>query len=155
MLSLRKDVECTFGIMKKCFNMLKFGFRQHSAKVCADIFVACCVLHNMLLDWDGRDDWENFIVDENDPSLDYEESPFEDEHQRRMERVSERLRVAEQKCKRSEEENGHAVSGSQDSGPAAVVVERSWMDMTERQSFYDRIKRLICHYSQIQRRLHS
>jgi hypothetical protein len=26
-------------------------------------FVSCCILHNMLLDHDGYDDWESFIVD--------------------------------------------------------------------------------------------
>lgn len=56
--SLRKDVECTFGILKKRFAILKNRFRLHHKERISDIFWCCCILHNMLHKWDGYDDWE-------------------------------------------------------------------------------------------------
>jgi hypothetical protein len=57
--SLRKDVECTFGILKKRFRILKlpqlwWSDNGRSTKL-DNVFQACCVLHNMLLHVDGRD----------------------------------------------------------------------------------------------------
>lgn len=57
--SLRKDVECTFGILKKRYAILKNRFRLHNQEDISDIFSCCCVLHNMLHSWDGYDDWED------------------------------------------------------------------------------------------------
>ena len=48
--SARKDVECGFGILKRRFRCLKLPSRFHSLQVVEDVFVACCVIHNMLLD---------------------------------------------------------------------------------------------------------
>lgn len=48
--SVRKDVECTFGILKKRWNMLNAGLNFRDIKVCEKIFVTCCCLHNFLLD---------------------------------------------------------------------------------------------------------
>ena len=48
--SVRKDVECTFGILKKRWNMLNAGLHYRDIKVCEKIFVTCCCLHNFLLD---------------------------------------------------------------------------------------------------------
>ena len=48
--SVRKDVECTFGILKKRWHVLANGFPYHNIKVCEKVFVTCCILHNFLLD---------------------------------------------------------------------------------------------------------
>lgn len=48
--SVRKDVECVFGILKKRWKILDHGFKHRSMKTCSDIFVTCCCLHNMMLD---------------------------------------------------------------------------------------------------------
>ena len=48
--SVRKDVECVFGILKKRWKILDYGFKHRSMKTCSDIFVTCCCLHNMMLD---------------------------------------------------------------------------------------------------------
>ena len=53
--SARKDVECTFGIMKRRFRILKVPLEFKSASTITDIFRVCCVLHNMLLDFDDLD----------------------------------------------------------------------------------------------------
>jgi hypothetical protein len=48
--SVRKDVECVFGILKKRWKILDYGFKHRSMKTCSDIFVTCCCLHNVMLD---------------------------------------------------------------------------------------------------------
>eukprot|EP00956_Cyclotella_meneghiniana_P005219 scaffold6502_cov38-Cyclotella_meneghiniana.AAC.6 len=48
--SVRKDVECTFGILKKRWRILEYGMHYRSIDRCEKIFVTCCVLHNMMLD---------------------------------------------------------------------------------------------------------
>ena len=48
--SIRKDVECTFGILKKRWRILNGGFFYLDVKICERIFVTCCWLHNFLLD---------------------------------------------------------------------------------------------------------
>jgi hypothetical protein len=47
---VRKDVECTFGILKKRWKMLNNGLEYRDMKVCEKIFVTCCCLHNFLLE---------------------------------------------------------------------------------------------------------
>ena len=57
--SMRKDVECTFGIMKGRFSILRYGLRVHSIKKCDEIWLTCCALHNRLLFIDGlHKNWE-------------------------------------------------------------------------------------------------
>jgi hypothetical protein len=57
--SMRKDVECTFGIMKGRFRVLKTGVRLHSIEATDKIWLTCCALHNFLLEADGLDEqWE-------------------------------------------------------------------------------------------------
>ena len=51
--SVRKDVECTFGIMKGRFRILKIGIRIHSIKSVDQLWCTCCALHNMFLINDG------------------------------------------------------------------------------------------------------
>ena len=48
--SVRKDVECTFGILKKRWKVLNNGLLFHDIKTCQKIFITCCCLHNFLLD---------------------------------------------------------------------------------------------------------
>ena len=55
---MRKDVECVFGILKKRFLFLKHPIWLHEPEQIENAFVTCCVLHNLLLDCDGYDDWE-------------------------------------------------------------------------------------------------
>lgn len=63
--TLRKDVECTFGIMKGRFRQLKTGTRLHGHIATDKIWLTCCALHNMLLEVDGLDEemeyWEGNI----------------------------------------------------------------------------------------------
>jgi hypothetical protein len=60
--SLRKDVECTFGILKGRWRKLKTGIRLHRVAVADKIWKTCCALHNMLLEVDGLDvEWNGEI----------------------------------------------------------------------------------------------
>ena len=47
--SVRKAPECTFGILKKRFEILETGFRFKKADTCNLIFKVCCMLHNRIL----------------------------------------------------------------------------------------------------------
>ncbi|CAM9274653.1 unnamed protein product, partial [Pylaiella littoralis] len=46
--SVRKDVECFFGILKGRFRTLKLRLAYHCREDIDDIFFTCCILHNML-----------------------------------------------------------------------------------------------------------
>jgi len=63
--SIRKDVECTFGILKGRWRILKAGVRVHGVQKADQIWFTCCALHNWLLDVDGL----NHNFDEGVPSL--------------------------------------------------------------------------------------
>ena len=45
--SVRKDIECVFGIMKKRYRMLKYGIRFRNMLDAEKLFVCCAILHNM------------------------------------------------------------------------------------------------------------
>jgi hypothetical protein len=63
--SMRKDVECTFGILKGRWRILKTGIRLHGTGPADKIFKTCCALHNWLLEIDGLDDeWERGVPSE-------------------------------------------------------------------------------------------
>ena len=47
--SVRKDVECTFGSMKKRRKILNNGLLHCNIKVCEKIFITCACLHNLLV----------------------------------------------------------------------------------------------------------
>jgi hypothetical protein len=47
--SVQKDVECTFGFLKKRWKVLNHGFKHREMGQCEKIFIACCILHNFLL----------------------------------------------------------------------------------------------------------
>ena len=60
---MRKDVECTFGIMKGRFRILKSGIRLGGFEAADKVFLTCCALHNWLLTIDGLDkQWENGVT---------------------------------------------------------------------------------------------
>jgi hypothetical protein len=52
--SVRKDVERTFGILKKRFYILRIPFRFNEQKEIDNTFFTCCILHNILLRYDAR-----------------------------------------------------------------------------------------------------
>lgn len=51
--SMQKYVECTFGILKGCWQMLKPGMNVYSTTPVEQIWRMCCALHNLLLEVDG------------------------------------------------------------------------------------------------------
>jgi hypothetical protein len=60
--SLCKDVECTFGILKGRWRILKTGIRVYGVEATDKIWMTCCAFHNWLLDIDGLDEkWEGGI----------------------------------------------------------------------------------------------
>ena len=75
MESLRKDVECTFGIIKCRWRVLKTGIRLHGLLNIDRIWLTCLALHNALLDVDGLNEkWRDGVrsdyqTDNNDKHL--------------------------------------------------------------------------------------
>ena len=60
---MRKDVECTFGILKGRWRILKTGIRLHATESVDKIWLTCCAFHNMLLEVDGLDEpWDGVKV---------------------------------------------------------------------------------------------
>jgi hypothetical protein len=85
--SVRKDVECTFGILKARFRILKYPLRYENLTMLTNIVKCCAILHNMLLEYDGlltyewekNPDWEIENPDVNeDDILNYEPAALED-----------------------------------------------------------------------------
>ena len=70
--SMRKDVECTFGSLKRRFAILKYGIRLGRIEQCDKVWRTCCALHNLLLFHDGLDKgWEKGRkLYERDPIID-------------------------------------------------------------------------------------
>jgi len=56
--SVRKDVECFFGILKGRFRILKLGILFHDISDIDNMFFTCCTLHNMLHTFDGMENLE-------------------------------------------------------------------------------------------------
>jgi hypothetical protein len=63
--SVRKDVECAFGILKIRFRFLRGFVVDHDAITIENAFKTAAMLHNMLLEWDQLDDfsWDNIDPD--------------------------------------------------------------------------------------------
>jgi hypothetical protein len=60
--SLRKDVECTFRILKGLWRILKTGIRLQGMEVANNVWKTCCALHNWLLEIDGLDgEWDGAL----------------------------------------------------------------------------------------------
>ena len=53
--SMGKDGECTFGILKGRWRILKTGVRLFTTESVDKVWLTCCALHNMLIDVDGLD----------------------------------------------------------------------------------------------------
>ena len=83
--AVRKDVECTFGILKSRFQILK-GIRFPEQNIVEATFVTCCIIHNMLLTLDHLDisAWELDAVwdsvDMNPKEWDMPEVPVVEEY---------------------------------------------------------------------------
>lgn len=63
--SVRKDVECAFGILKIRFRFLRGFVLYQKPEIIENAFKTAAMLHNMLLEWDGLNDfhWENINPD--------------------------------------------------------------------------------------------
>ena len=60
--SMRKDVECAFGILKGRWRILRYGIRLWGIKSTDKVWMTCCALHNWLLEVDGlADGWANGV----------------------------------------------------------------------------------------------
>jgi Plant transposon protein len=90
--SMRKDVECTFGILKGRFRILKTGVRFHKIESVDKLWCTCCALHNLFLEDDGlshnwengaRSEWEEDldIRDDDDDYLDVSDDEEEENNQ--------------------------------------------------------------------------
>ncbi len=63
--SMRKNVECTFGILKGRWRILKTGIRLHGVSQPDKVWMTCCALRNWLLEVDGLDaKWKNGAASE-------------------------------------------------------------------------------------------
>ncbi len=51
--SVRKDIECVFGIMKSRFRFLRNAVCYHEKESVEQAFKTAAILHNMLLSYDG------------------------------------------------------------------------------------------------------
>ena len=70
--SLRKDVECTFGILKGRWRVLKAGIRLHGIEAVDRVWLTCCALHNLLLEYNGKletDEWLTALGDFDDEDI--------------------------------------------------------------------------------------
>ena len=61
--SMHKDVECTFGILKGRWRILKTGIRVYGADKVDEIWLTCCALYYWLLDIDGiSSQWKDGVL---------------------------------------------------------------------------------------------
>ena len=71
--SLRKDIECTFGILKQMFAILKYGCRCSEQEQIDKVFLTCCALYNQRLKRENGDEpWKNLqneLEDEDDVDI--------------------------------------------------------------------------------------
>lgn len=59
--SIRKDVECFFGILKGRFRILKLGILFQDKVDIDNMIFTCCTLHNMLHAFDGLNELESTV----------------------------------------------------------------------------------------------
>jgi Plant transposon protein len=62
--SMRKDVECTFGILKGRLWVLKIGVRVHGIATTDNIWFKCCALHNFLIEDGLNTEWDTAVQTE-------------------------------------------------------------------------------------------
>ena len=74
--SLRKDVECLFGILKSRWRILRNPVIFHKLVDIENIMHCCCILHNLLISADGIDSaWEDDVAwDTLEPDADDDEN---------------------------------------------------------------------------------
>jgi hypothetical protein len=60
--SVRKDVECTFSLLKKRFNILVIPIRSYSQHTPWLIMHDCIILHNMIIDNERDDSYDDNYV---------------------------------------------------------------------------------------------
>ena len=63
--SIRKDVECVFGIIKKRFRFFLNPIQYRSFELISSAFQTCCILHNILLQY--KDVYEDFNWERENP----------------------------------------------------------------------------------------
>ena len=74
--SLRKGVECTFGILKGRWRILKTVIRCHNTEVSDNIWMTSCTLHNLVMDFDGLSrKWNDGVAS----AYENEDGHFQDE----------------------------------------------------------------------------
>ena len=60
---MRKDVECTFGILKGRWKILKSGVCLYGVDKVDEIWLTCCALYNWLLGIDGLSNkWNDGVL---------------------------------------------------------------------------------------------
>jgi hypothetical protein len=64
--SVCKDVECTFGILKSRFQILRSQSRYHKIERMDNVWKTCCVIHNILLDYNVNEEEEYWLEEVND-----------------------------------------------------------------------------------------
>lgn len=63
--SLRNSIERAFGVLKKRFPIIRSTTEPfYSCETQADIFLACCILHNFLLEVDRDKEIEDEVIEE-------------------------------------------------------------------------------------------
>jgi hypothetical protein len=58
-VSVRKDVECVFDLLKKMFNILAISGWSYSQRTLDLIMHACIILYNMIIDDERNDDYDD------------------------------------------------------------------------------------------------
>jgi hypothetical protein len=74
-VSVRKDVECAFNLLKKRFNILAISDRSYSQRTLNLIMHACIILYNMIIDNErdgGYDDNYHTVTSVVAPPITYE-----------------------------------------------------------------------------------
>ena len=78
--SIRKDVECFFGILNIRFRWLDGKVEIHDFEAVDNVMYVCCILHNMLLDHDGYNDKWKETEEASDPDANYHETYDREAH---------------------------------------------------------------------------
>ena len=71
--SVRKDAECTFGILKKRWRILKNHILIRKKARIDNIVFTCAILHNMLIEydkWEDEDDLDDIAADMHELRMD-------------------------------------------------------------------------------------
>ena len=70
---MRKDAECTFGILKKRWHILKNHLLIRKKAHIDNIVFTCAILHNMLIEydkWEDEDDLDDIAADMHELRMD-------------------------------------------------------------------------------------